>query len=368
MRIPLVDLKAQYFCIKYEIDEAISRAIEDSAFIKGKYVECFEENFARAIGVRNCIGVGNGTDAIQIALKVLGIGQGDEVITAANTFIATSEAITATGARAVFADVDPSTYTIAPDAVEVKISERTKAIVPVHLYGHPADMDAISSIAKKHSIRVVEDAAQAHLSKYRGRSIGTFGVSACYSFYPGKNLGAYGDAGAIVTDDDDVAKRIRMYANHGRTSKYDHEFEGMNSRMDGIQGAILDVKLCYLRQWTEKRRHIAACYRQFLANIPGVELPIEGENVKHVYHLFVVRVKEREGLQKHLTSKGISTGIHYPIALPNLTAYRYLGHSPSDFPVASQYQGEILSLPMYPELTEEQIQFVSDQIKEFFNV
>lgn len=366
MHIPFVDLKAQYQSIKSEIDAAIAGVIEKTAFIGGPYAKSFEESFAAFCGVRHCIGVANGTDALFLALKALGIGAGDEVITVANSFIATSEAITAAGAKVVFVDIDPKTYNIAVDRIEEKISAKTKAIIPVHLYGQPADMGPILALAEKHGLKIVEDAAQAHGALYKGRTIGSIGDMACFSFYPGKNLGAYGDAGAIVTNDDDLALKARMVANHGRVKKYDHDMEGVNSRLDGIQGAILGVKLPHLDRWTEMRRKNAYLYNELLKDSP-LTTPVEIGEVRAVYHLYVVRVPggRREALQAYLKDNGIATGIHYPIALPNLNAYAYLKHSPGDFPEATRASGEVLSLPMYPELIPEQIAVVADRIKGF---
>ena len=317
------------------------------------------------IGVNYCLGVGNGTDALFIALKSLGVGSGDEVITAANSFIATSEAITMSGARVVFVDINPDTYNINVTKIEEKITPKTKAIIPVHLYGYPADMDPILEIAKNYNLFVIEDAAQAHLAESKGRIVGGIGDMGCFSFYPGKVLGAYGDAGAIVTNNKELATKARMIANHGRISKYDHEFEGVNSRMDGLQGAILNVKLNYLKEWIDSRRRNASIYHNLLIDLRNISIPREKPYNKHVYHLYVIRTKERNKLQEYLKETGISTGIHYPIALPNLLAYKYLGHTPSDFPVSSQYQCEILSIPMYSELKEDQIEYVVDCIKRF---
>ncbi len=366
MNIPFVDLKAQYNSIKPEIDQAMADILAKTAFIGGGAVKSFEENFAKFCGVDYCVGVGNGTDALFIALKALGIGVGDEVITAANSFIATSEAITATGAKVVFVDINPRTYNIATGQIEDKVTSRTKAIIPVHLFGQPVDMDPIIKLAKKHSLKIVEDAAQAHAGVYKGRTVGSMGDVACFSFYPGKNLGAYGDAGAIVTNNEELALRARMIANHGRTEKYNHELEGVNSRMDGFQGAILGVKLQHLSDWTENRRRNAYLYNKYLKGT-GLVTPEEIADVKAVYHLYVVRVDsdKRESFQAFLKSKGIATGIHYPIALPNLTAYKYLGHTENDFPEASRASHEIVSLPMFPELHEEQIAYLAEQAKEF---
>ncbi len=366
MNIQLVDLKAQYQTIKGDIDSAIQDVVSETAFIGGARVEKFEESFAQFCGVKHCVGVGNGNDALFIALKTLGIGAGDEVITVANSFIASSEAITLTGARVVFVDIDPKTYNMDTNRIEERITPRTKAIIPVHLYGQPVDMDPILDLARKYNLKVVEDAAQAHGAVYKGKTIGSLGDMACFSFYPGKNLGAYGDAGALVTNDDVLATKARMFANHGRVDKYDHEMEGINSRLDGLQAAVLGVKLPHLDAWSEARRKNAYLYNEYLKGTDLVT-PVEIPDVKAVYHLYVVRANKelRSDLQAHLKAKGISTGIHYPIALPNLRAYAYLNHTKSDFPEATKASEEILSLPMYPELTESQIAFIAGEIKEF---
>lgn len=366
MNIPFVDLKIQYASIKDEIDAAIAEVISKTAFIGGAHLKAFETAFAEFCKVKYCVGVGNGTDALFIALRALGIGDGDEVITAANSFIATSEAITMAGARPVFVDINPLTYNIDVDQIEAKITAKTKAIMPVHLYGQPAEMDAIADIAKRKNLKVVEDAAQAHGALYKGRTVGSIGDAACFSFYPGKNLGAYGDGGAIVTDNEEVAIKARMLANHGRIDKYDHEMEGVNSRLDGLQCAILEVKLKHLPEWSKKRKENAYIYNKHLLD-SGLVTPVEIDDVEAVYHLYIVRVKseERKRLQEHLKAAGISTGIHYPITLPNLKAYTYLGHSEDDFPNATRASHEILSLPMFPELNEEQIGFVAEKIKGF---
>lgn len=384
MLIPFVDLKAQHLSLKKEIDTAIQNVINETAFIKGKHVENFENNFAEYCGVKYCIGVGNGTDALFIALKALGIGPGDEVITAANSFIATSEAITMTGAKPVFCDIDENTYNIDPEKVNELLKERAtnkksrltelpKAIIPVHLYGQPVDMDSILKIARDYNLYVIEDAAQAHGAVYYSRQssagscitphrVGSMGDIGCFSFYPGKNLGAYGDAGAIVTNNEELAIKARMFANHGRINKYDHEFEGVNSRMDGIQGAILNVKLKYIEEWNKKRYENACSYRKYLDGVDNIILPYIPDKGSHVFHLFVIRTNRRDELQQKLKEKGISTGIHYPIPLPYLKAYSYLKHKTEDFPVALKCSKEILSLPMFPELTHEQIEYISDCI------
>lgn len=361
MMIPFVDLKAQYFSIKDEIDTAIQNVIKDSAFIGGDYLKVFEQNFAAYVGAKHCIGVGNGTDALFIALKCLGIKESHEVITVANSFIATSESITQTGARVVFVDCDKDTYNIDVNQTEKRITNKTKAIIPVHLYGQPAAMDDLLKIAKKHNLSVIEDAAQAHGAKYKGTNVGTLGDCATFSFFPGKNLGAYGDAGAIVTNNDELAKKMRMFANHGRKEKYNHEFEGVNSRLDGLQAAILTVKLKHLGEWTERRIAVAAKYTEGLKDV--VITPTVAPETKHVYHLYVIRVKNRDKVSEFLKGKGIATGIHYPIALPFLEAYRYLQHKPSDFPAAHQLPDEILSLPIYAELSDEQVAYIIDQVR-----
>jgi dTDP-4-amino-4,6-dideoxygalactose transaminase len=366
MKIPFVDLWAQYQSIKHEIDSAMETVIKSSSFIGGKYVKQFEEDFAAYCRAKFCVGVGNGTDAIYIALRALGIGPGDEVITVANSFIATSEAITMTGARVVLVDCDPHTYNIDCGKVTAAITPRTKAIVPVHLYGQPADMNTLKTIARDHNLYIVEDAAQAHGAEYNGFRVGTLGNASCFSFFPGKNLGAYGDGGAIVTNNEELALRCRMIANHGRIKKYDHDFEGINSRLDGLQAAILSVKLKYLEEWTEKRRYAASVYNDFLKD-QNILIPYTPEGIRHVYHLYVIRIDNREKIQSKLNDMGISTGIHYPIATPNLQAYKYLGYETSDFPIATKYSQEILSLPMFPELTMEQIEYVCSHLEASIN-
>jgi dTDP-4-amino-4,6-dideoxygalactose transaminase len=361
MRTPFVDLKSQYLAIKDELDEAIHNVIMDSAFIGGKYLKTFEQNFANYIGVKHCIGVGNGTDAIYAVLKTFGIGEGDEVITAANSFIATSEAITMTGAKVVFVDCDNETYNIDVQKIEKTIINKTKAILPVHLYGQPVDMDPIIKIAQKHGLYIVEDSAQAHGAEYKDRKAGTIAQVACFSFFPGKNLGAYGDAGAIVTNDEKLAEKARMFANHGRKEKHNHEFEGINSRLDGLQAAILDVKLKYLEKWIERRRAIAKIYDEELKEI--VITPSVLPDVRHVYHLYVIRVKNRDKVREFLADKEIYTGIHYPIPLPYLKAYSYLGHKPEDFPVTFSIKDEILSIPIHGNMPDNQVEYVIEQLK-----
>jgi dTDP-4-amino-4,6-dideoxygalactose transaminase len=366
MSVPFVDLKAQYASIKAEIDAAISAVIADTAFVGGGCVKEFEQAFARYCGMSQCVGLANGTDALFVALRSLGVGEGDEVITVANSFVATSEAIKMAGAQVVFVDINPKTFTMDVNRIEEKITRRTKAIIPVHLYGQPADMDPILALARKHGLRVVGDAAQAHGAQYKGRPTSQLADITCFSFYPGKNLGAYGDAGALVTNNEEWAGTARMFANHGRTKKYDHDFEGINSRLDGIQAAILSVKLRHLDDWTEGRRRAAYRYNRALED-SGVLTPAELDDVKAVYHLYVIRVPNgrRDQMQEFLKDGGVSTGIHYPIALPYLNAYRHLNHCDGDFPHALRASQEILSLPIFPELTEEQTFHVAERIRHF---
>jgi dTDP-4-amino-4,6-dideoxygalactose transaminase len=363
--IPFVDLKAQYHSIKDEIHRAISDVMERTAFIGGPFVADFEEAFASYCGVHHCVGVANGTDALCIALRTVGVGPGDEVITAANSFIATSEAIKMAGAQVVFVDIDPRTYNIDVGRIEERITPRTRAIIPVHLYGQPAEMDPILEIAKRHDLRVIGDAAQAHGATYRGRPVATLADVTCFSFYPGKNLGAYGDAGALVTNNEQWAAAARKIANHGRSTKYDHDLEGVNSRLDGMQAAILSVKLRHLEGWTESRRENARRYEAALAG-SGVVIPYEPEHVRAVYHLYVVRVPNgrRGELQTSLKAAGIETGVHYPIALPFLNAYRHLRCTETDFPRASVASSEIVSLPMFAELSGDQIAHVAGKVRE----
>lgn len=363
MKVPFVDLKLQYQNNKADIDNAIASVISETAFISGKYAKQFEEEFATFLGIKHVMSCANGTDSLEILLQAFGIGQGDEVIVPANSWISTSECLTSVGAKVVFVDSKLDTYTIDTSLIEVKITSKTKAIIPVHLYGCPADMDEIMALSKKHNLIVIEDCAQAHGATYKGKMIGTIGHASSFSFYPGKNLGAYGDAGAMATNIEDVATKARMIANHGRLGKHDHGIEGRNSRLDGIQAAILSAKLPHLNDWTEARIRNAHLYTQFLAN-SGLQLPIVPQNTRHVFHLYVIKVNNREYVQQELKSKGIETGIHYPIALPLLKAYEYLGHTKDDFPVASGQMNQLLSLPMYAEMTTEQIEWVCIQINQ----
>jgi len=362
--IKFLDLGAQYQSIKPEIDAAISNVIKESAFIGGKYVKEFEQQFADYVGANYCIGVANGTDALEIAIEAAQLPPGSEIIVPGNSFIASAEAVTRCGHKVVFADVDHGCYTLTAEAVRSKLTERTKAIIAVHLYGHPCDMDALLEICNERGLTLIEDCAQAHGAEYKGRRIGTIGHLAAFSFYPGKNLGAYGDAGAITTQDEVLATRARMIANHGRIGKYDHEFEGRNSRLDGLQAAILSAKLPHLESWTQRRIEIATYYLKHLVGIEGLILPERKDWARQVYHLFVVRTSRRDELKAFLAERGIETGVHYPIALPKLNAYAYLG-TPDSNAFYNQTDTELLSLPIGEHLTIENIAVVVGALKEF---
>jgi dTDP-4-amino-4,6-dideoxygalactose transaminase len=362
--IPLVGLFDQYQTIKPEIDAAIQNIITSSAFVGGNEVRQFEKEFAAYCEAKACVGVGNGTDALYLTLRALGIGAGDEVITVAHTFIATSEAISMTGATPIFIDVLDDTMLMDPALIEPAITPRTKAIIPVHLYGQSCDMDAIMEIARKHGLKVVEDAAQAHGAKWRGQRVGSIGDAATFSFYPGKNLGAFGDAGAVVSQDEGLIEQIRMLANHGRLEKYTHKIEGVNSRLDGLQAAILRVKLRYLDEWNAKRRQIADAYREQLTD-RGIAFQTVHENAEPVWHLFVVRLSERERLQSSLKEEGIASGIHYPVPLHQQPAYEDRRAS-YNLPATERAAREVLSLPMYPELTQEQIDAICSAVTSAF--
>ena len=367
-KIEFVDLKKQYQSIKKEIDEAIHSCIDQTRFIGGTVVSDFAKSFASYCEVKYCIPCANGTDALEIGIKALGIGKGDEVIVPVNSFVASAEAVSNNGAKVVFCDIDPSSYNINPARIESLITPRTKAIMPVHLYGRVADMEPIMAIAKKHHLLIIEDASQAHGALYKGRKAGTFGNLAIFSFFPGKNLGAYGDAGAIVTNDEKLALLCKKIANHGRIAKYDHDLIGRNSRLDSIQAAILNVKLRYIKQWTNARFRVAQWYHQALNNIPQIHLPKDEQNEQSAYHLYVIRVSKehRQPLQRFLKENGISTGIHYPITLANLEAYASLNHRPEDFPIANAYTKEVLSLPIFPELTKSEVVYIGEKLKEYF--
>lgn len=365
-QIPLVDLKAQLKTIYNQVDEAITRVITNTAFIGGKQVKEFESKFAKLCQAEYGIGVNSGTDALHLALRSCGVRQGDEVITVPNTFIATTEAITMVGAKIVFVDINPQSYTIDVTKIEERITTKTKAILPVHLYGQPADMDPILDLAKKYNLIVIEDAAQAHLSEYKGKRVGSIGDVTCFSFFPGKNLGAYGDAGMITTNNPDIAQRAAMLKDHGRKEKYSHQIEGYNSRLDGLQAAVLGVKLDYLTDWTLKRREIARRYNELLTGVTGIVTPAEMQYAKHAYHLYCLRTNQRDELLAALKSQGIEAGIHYPIPLHLQEAYSYCEYKAGDFPITEAYAQQILSLPIFPELSEQGIERIVNQIKAFF--
>lgn len=366
MNVPYLDLKAQYTVLKNEIHAAISEVMENTAFAGGPFVAKFEQAFAPFCGCKHAIGVGNGTDALWLSLLALGIGPGDEVITVPNTFIATAAAITYCGAKPVFVDVEEETFNMNPALFEAAITTRTKAVIPVHLFGQTADMDPILAIAGAHGLHVIEDACQAHGAEYKGRKAGSMGVTGCFSFYPGKNLGAYGEAGAVVTNDDAAAEKMRMFRDQGQSKKYYHKVIGWNARMDGIQGAILSVKLKYLAGWNESRRQHAREYGSLLSPVEGFRVPREADYAKHIYHIYAIRTKQRDRLMAHLSEKGISCGIHYPVPVHLQEAYHGLGLARGSFPVAEKCAEEFLSLPMFPELTSEQIHHVADEITGFY--
>jgi dTDP-4-amino-4,6-dideoxygalactose transaminase len=366
MQVPFLDLKAQYRAIKDEIHAAVSDVMENTAFAGGPFVAKFEKDFAAFCDCKQAIGVGNGTDALWMSLLAFGVGPGDEVITVPNTFIATAEAISYCGATPVFVDVEEVTNNMNPRLLEAAITKKTKAIIPVHLFGQPADMDPILAIARERGLYVIEDACQAHGAQYKGRKAGSMGDTGCFSFYPGKNLGAYGEAGAVVTNDDAIAEKMRMFRDHGQAKKYYHAMIGWNARMDGIQGAVLGVKLKYLTDWNESRRRHAREYTRLLSSVEDIIKPSEADYARHVYHIYAIRSKERDRLMASLVEKGISCNIHYPVPVHLQDAYGALGLGRGSFPMAETCAAEYLSLPMYPELTSEQIAWVADQVKAFY--
>ncbi len=365
MQIPFIDLKAQYNQIKDEIIEALKSVMEKTAFAGGAFVEKFEQEFADFFGCKEAVGVGSGTEALWLALKGLGIKQGDEVITAVNTFIATAEAISLCGAKPVFVDIDENSFNMEPCGIENAITSKTKAIIPVHLYGQPADLDSILDIAKAHKLFVIEDACQAHGAEYKGRKAGTFGDAGCFSFYPGKNLGAYGEAGAVITNRPELAEQIRKLRDHGQEKKYYHSMIGVNSRMDGFQAAVLTVKLKYLDDWNQARRKHAMRYNELLDGVYSLTVPTELDHVKHVYHIYSIRTANRDQLKESLAKSEISCGIHYPVPLHLQGAYQFLEYEKGSFPIAERVAREILSLPMFPELTKEQAEKVVKEIRRF---
>jgi dTDP-4-amino-4,6-dideoxygalactose transaminase len=366
MHINFLDLHAQYNSLKSEIDTAICDVFNSCAFAGGRFVAEFETSFAAYCQCQHVIGLGSGSEALWISLVALGVGPNCEVITVPNSFLATAEAITLSGAKPVFIDIDPVTYTLDVSKLEEAITPKTRAIIPVHIYGQVSDMDPIMQIAKKHGLSVIEDACQAHGAYYKGKKAGSIGDVGCFSFYPGKNLGAYGEAGAVITNNPDIEKKMRMFRDHGQSKKYYHDFVGWNGRMDGIQGAILNVKLRYLDAWNNARRNIAKLYNESLVRINGLTLPVEASYGNHVYHVYAVCTRERDSLYNELEAKGIQCGIHYPIPIHLQKAYKYLNYSIGSFPIAEKLAKGTLSLPIYAELSNNQIDYVIENILLFY--
>ncbi len=368
MNVPFVDLKQQYELIKAEILREINDVLDNTAYISGRKVKKFEDEFARIHNVKYCTALSTGTDALHTALKAIEIKPGDEVIVPVNTFIATPASVSLCGAKPVFVDNDEKTYNIDAAKIEKAITKRTRAILPVHLYGQCAELEPILEIARKHNLFVIEDCSQAHLAEYKNRKAGNFGRIGTFSFYPGKNLGAYGEGGATVSNDEELYNKMLRFRQHGSVKKYIHEFEGHNYRMEEIQAGVLNVKIKYLEQWTDNRRRIASAYTKFFSELDGERItpPFCPEHIKHVYHLYIVRTRERDGLQKFLSEKGIQTSLHYPLPLHLQKAYSYLNHKKGDFPVAEEGCTQILSLPMYPELTDEQVNYVCETVRKYF--
>ncbi len=365
MQVPFLDLKAQNRSVWTELMAALEPVMSEAQFILGPAVDRFEKRFAEYTGTRHCVGLNNGTSALQMALIACDIGPGDEVITTPHTWISTSWAISYVGATPVYVDIDPTTYTISASEVERAITPKTRAILPVHLYGQAADLGPLCALARDRGLTLIEDAAQAHGARYQGRSIGSLGRVGCFSFYPGKNLGAFGEAGAIVTNDDGVARRIRCLRDHAQDGRHNHVEIGFNTRMEGVQGAVLEVKLRHIDQWNAARRRHAARYHELLADCPGIELPHAPRPDAHVWHLFVALARgiERESLRKALADKGIQSGVHYPKPVPYQPAYAHLGYRQGDFPVAEDVMNNCLSLPMFPELTDEQIEYTAHTLR-----
>jgi dTDP-4-amino-4,6-dideoxygalactose transaminase len=365
MHIPFLDLKTQYRQIEAELKPVLENIMANGAFIGGPEVTAFEAEFAAYCGSPYCVGLNSGTDALRFAMMTLGIKPGDEVITVANTFIATTETITQAGGKPVFVDIDPATCTIDVSRIEAKVTPRTRAIIPVHLYGQPADMDPIMEIARRHHLAVIEDACQAHGALYKGRKAGTIGAVGCFSFYPGKNLGAFGDAGAAVTSDERIAAQMRMLREHGQSRKYYHDMEGYTARLDAIQAAVLRLKLKRLEAWTRSRRENAKLYDRLLEGIPGISFVQEAAYSQSVYHLYVILTDDRDGLQKYLGEKGIGTGLHYPLPLHLQKAYEHMVLKKGALPVTERTAERLLSLPMFAELTAEQIAYVASCVREY---
>lgn len=360
--IPFVDLKAQYESIRAEVEPAVLATLASTQFVLGREVEAFEAEFAHYVGVRHAVGVNSGTSALHLALLAAGVGPGDEVVTVASTFVATVAAVDYVGARPVFVDVEPDTLNMDPTLVEAAISDRTKAILPVHLHGHPADLEPLRELARQRGLVLIEDAAQSHGARYKGRGAGGIGDIGCFSFYPGKNLGAYGEAGMVVTDDDDLAATIRMLRDWGQDRKYHHVRKGFNYRMDGVQGAVLRVKLRHLEAWTEARRSHARLYDELLGEL-DVVIPVERPDCRHVYHVYAIRCEERDRVQSALSESGIHTGIHYPIPVHLQPAYSEYGFGEGDLPITERAAGQLLSLPMYAELSRSQVQQVANTLR-----
>jgi dTDP-4-amino-4,6-dideoxygalactose transaminase len=363
--VPFVDLRAQYRSIRDEVRAAMDKVIEEAAFIGGKALQDFQDAFTRYSGARFGMGVSSGTSALHLALDACGVRPGDEVITVPSTFIATTEAITQAGGVIRFVDVHPESFNLDPAHLEAAIGPKTKAVMPVHLFGQTADMDAIGAAARSHGLRVIEDAAQAHGAEYKGRRAGSLGEIAGFSFYPGKNLGAYGDGGFVTTNDEEMARRVKLLLDHGRTTKYEHVAEGYNYRLDALQAAILSVKLRHLDAWNEARRRVARAYDERLGGLPGLALPQEQPGCKHVYHIYAVRTDRRDALRAHLEKRGVASGVHYPIPLHLQPAYKHLGIPKGRFPVAERLSESVLSLPMYPEMEERHIEAVCAAVREF---
>jgi dTDP-4-amino-4,6-dideoxygalactose transaminase len=367
MKVPFLDLKSHHAPMLEEINGAIREVIDSAAFAGGPFVTRFEEDFAVYCDCQHAVGVGSGTEALWFALLALGVEAGDEVITVPNSFMATAEAITYCGAKPVFVDVDERTYNMDPAGLEEVVTARTKAIIPVHLFGQPADMDPIMKFARKRGLFVIEDAAQAHGAVYKGRKVGTLGDAACFSFYPGKNLGAFGEAGAVVTDNDELQDKVRILRDHGQTRKYHHSMIGWNGRMDGIQGAVLQIKLRHLEKGNQLRQSHAEHYNAALRNIEEIVLPFCPSNVTPVYHIYAIRVQNRDEVVHSLTQEGIGSGVHYPVPIHLQKAYRSLGHGPGSFPIAEKCAAEFVSLPMFPELTSEQVDYVVQGVTQVVN-
>ncbi len=366
MQVPFVNLRKQYESIQKEIDGAVKEVFITSQFIGGESVKKFEIEFAQIYNTKHCIGTGNGTDSLFIILKSLGIGSGDEVITPAFSCIASAEVISLTGANPIFADVDANYYTLNPYEVEKKITRKTKAVIAVHLYGQAAPVSELRKICLKHNVNLIEDCAQAHLTREHTQLVGTFGIASAFSFYPTKNLGAYGDAGCILTEDEKLAEKIRRVANHGAIQKDDHELQGTNSRLDSLQAAILTVKLNHVQKWNDRRMQLAQLYTSLLCNVSEVSTPSIRENTNHTFHIYAIRSNKRDALKAFLATKGIETMIHYPTGLPYTKAYQYLQHTTEDFTITSQVQNELLSLPVYPELTDDEVNYVAQNIINYF--